>query len=216
VAEDLRNFSGLPREAINVIHNPIVTPELSRLAGEAVAHPWFAKKDTPVILGAGRLSQQKDFVNLIRAFSILRQTRHARLVIIGQGPERPELERLVDQLQLREQVDMPGFAANPYALMRRADLFVLSSAWEGLPTVLVEAMACGAPVVATDCPSGPQEILEGGRHGRLVPVGDSEALGRAMIETLDDPPPASALVRRADDFGLARSVDAYKEILFEG
>lgn len=184
-ADDLARTAHLSRERIEVIHNPIVTPELRELATETLDHPWLRPGEPPVLLAVGRLSPQKDFGTLIRAFALLRRTRVARLVILGEGPERAGLESLVAAMGLDGSVDLPGRVLNPYPYMSRADAFVLSSRWEGLPSVLIEALFCGAPVVATDCPSGPVEILEGGRHGLLVPVGDVDALARGMQAALD-------------------------------
>jgi glycosyltransferase involved in cell wall biosynthesis len=167
-------------------------------------------------MGVGRLNPQKDFGTLLRAFAALRREREARLIVLGEGEEREALARLAAELGVANDVDMPGFADNPYAHMSKAALFVLSSRFEGLPTVLVEAMACGTPVVATDCPSGPSEILEGGRLGGLVPVGDADALARAMAEALDRPVPTELLCARAADFAVERAVDRYLELLLEG
>ena len=131
----------------------------------------------------------------IWAFALVRRERTARLLILGEGPERPVLRALADSLGVGADVDLPGWARNPYPYMRRAAAYVLSSRWEGLPSVLIEALFCGCPVIATDCPSGPREILEGGRHGALVPVGDAAALAGAIREALDGkiprPTPAS-------------------------
>jgi len=180
VADDLARVTGTPRECIDVIYNPIITPEIEAKAHAPLDHPWFMPGQPPVVLAAGRLRPQKDFPTLIRAFAQVRAEQPARLVILGDGPERPALAGLVQQLGLQQDVSLPGFTGNPYAYMARAALFVLSSRWEGLPTVLVEALYCGAPVVSTDCPSGPPEILAEGRHGQLVPVGDAAALARAI------------------------------------
>jgi glycosyltransferase involved in cell wall biosynthesis len=188
VADDLMTATGLPPERIRVIYNPVIGPELERLACEPVAHPWFATNDVPVIVAVGRLTPAKDFGTLIRAFKLLKKERNARLLIIGEGPERAQLEALVEELDLKSCVEMPGFAKNPYAFVSRAALFVLSSAWEALPTVLIEALALGTRVVSTDCKNGPREILAGGRYGRLSPVGDPVALARAMAETLASEP----------------------------
>jgi len=212
VAESLAAYGALDRGRLRVVPNPVVTPSLHRKAGAETPHPWFGADQPPIILGVGRLTAQKDFANLLRAFAMLRRTRPARLVILGEGPARQDLQRLIAELDLTEDVDLPGFAANPYAYMARAAVFVLSSAWEGLPTVLIEAMACGTPVVATDCPSGPSEILMAGRFGELVPVNDPAALSAAMMRTLDKPPPRSMLCARADDFSLEQAVDRYSEL----
>lgn len=194
-ADDLAQVLGIPRERIGVIHNPGVTPELRNKAQAPLDHPWYQPGQPPVMLAVGRLTVQKDFPTLIRAFAQVRKTRPARLLILGEGQERPALEALVTELGLKEDVSLPGFVENPYAYMARASVFVLSSRWEGLPTVLMEALYCGAPLVATDCPSGPREILRGGQYGELVPVGDSTALAQAIETALADkrpsPPPES-------------------------
>ena len=186
VAEDLAQVAGLPRERIQVIYNPVVTPELRQGAQAALDHPWFAPREPPVLLAVGRLTAQKDFRTLIQAFGLVRQARAARLLILGEGEERPELEALVRQLGLEQDVVLPGFIRNPYTYMTRASVFVLSSRWEGLPGVLIEALYCGCPLIATDCPSGPREILADGQYGQLVPVGDVAALARAIETGLDD------------------------------
>lgn len=216
VADDLVTFFDLPPERIRVVNNPVVTPYLLRQAEEPPADPWFRDADRPVILGIGKLWPQKDFDTLIRAFAHLRQRRPARLVILGEGAERARLTALVRDLNLDGDVALPGFAQNPYSYMARASLFALSSRWEGSPNVLVEAMACGTPVVSTDCPSGPDEILEGGRYGPLVPIGDAERLAEAMARLLDQPTSAQALKARAADYSVERATAGYLDVLFPG
>jgi len=183
-ADDLAQTAGLARDRIDVVHNPIVTPELEELVSAPVEHPWFGPGEPPVVVSVGRLSVQKDFGTLIRAFERVQRGRRARLMILGEGAERPTLEALVRTMGLDDVVALPGWVSNPYPFMRAAAAYVLSSRWEGLPSVLIEAMYCGAPIVATDCLSGPREILDGGRHGRLVPVGDVEALAEAIDDAL--------------------------------
>jgi len=163
-------------------------------------------------VAAGRLSPQKDFATLLDAFHQMRRHRQAHLLILGEGPCRGALEAQVSALKLSEDVAMPGFAANPYAFMRHASAFVLSSRHEGMPAVLIEAMACGCPVISTDCPSGPSEILEGGRYGALVPVGDAASLASSMIQTLDAPIPAERLRRKAMEFTTARATNAFLDL----
>lgn len=180
VADDLARTTGLERDRIQVIYNPVVTPEMRAKAQATPQHPWFEPGQPPVILAVGRFVQQKDFPSLIRAFAQVRKTHSARLMILGEGEERPALEALIAQLDLSDDVALPGFVDNPYAYMARAAVFALSSRWEGLPTVLIEALYCGAAVVSTDCPSGPEEILKNGQYGRLVPVGDITALASAL------------------------------------
>lgn len=184
-AKDLAHSTGLPLESIQTIYNPVITPELLEKAKEAIDHPWFAPGEPPVILGVGKLEAQKDFPTLIRAFSEVRQVRPARLMILGWGPDRPQLETLIKELGLQEDVSLFGYVDNPYPYMVKASVFVLSSAWEGLPTVLIEAMAVGTPVVSTNCPSGAAEILGDGKYGLLTPVGDSQALAKAILEVLN-------------------------------
>ncbi len=216
VAQDLIAQTGLPREKVRVIYNPVITPALFAKAKEPVEHPWFQNERKPVILGVGRLTEQKDFATLLRAFALVREKYPARLMILGEGEDRPKLEALARQLQLEEDVALPGFVSNPYKYMRRATVFVLSSRWEGLPTVLIEALALGTPVVATDCPSGPREILEEGRWGQLVPVGDVEALAAALNTALASktdqngaPTPKPVLAR----FALSAVVNQYLDVL---
>ena len=184
VAKDLASVAALPLTSIETIYNPVINAQMLAKAKEPVEHPWFNSTDVPVILGVGKLEQQKDFPNLIRAFAKVRQVQSARLVILGWGPDRPELEALVRSMGLEADVDLPGYVQNPYAYMARSAVFVLSSAWEGLPTVLIEAMALGIPVVSTDCESGPSEILAEGEYGYLTPVGDSDALAEAILQVL--------------------------------
>jgi glycosyltransferase involved in cell wall biosynthesis len=184
VADDLANVTGIPRSKIEVAYNPVVTATLQEKMTAALEHPWFKPNEPPVVLGVGRLMPQKDFSTLIEAFAHLRQTNQARLLILGEGPERPALEKLVRQLGLEQDVSLPGFVSNPYAFMARASLFVLSSRWEGLPGVLIEALSCGAQVVSTDCPSGAREVLADGKYGQLVPVGDPVQMAHAIENVL--------------------------------
>ncbi len=215
VAEDLAHITGLPLHRIRVIYNPVVTPELLEKAKEPVNHPWFNPGKPPVIIGVGRLTRQKDFSTLIRAFALVRQRRPARLIILGEGEERPLLNTLIRELGLAGDVALPGFVGNPYAYVARAAVFVLSSIWEGLPNVLIEALATGTPVVSTDCESGPAEILENGKYGRLVPVGDVDALAEAILATLNAPLAGEILRSRAREFSLECITDQYLSIIAE-
>jgi glycosyltransferase involved in cell wall biosynthesis len=186
-ADDLARTVGLPRDKIRVIYNPVITTASLASARQAPEHPWFAPGEPPVILGVGRLTRQKDFPTLIHAFAEVRRQRPARLMILGEGEERSRLEALVTELGVGKDVAFPGFRDNAMAFMAHSALFVLSSAWEGLPTVLIEALAAGTRVVSTDCPSGPREILQDGRLGALVPVGDVTAMAKAIADALDQP-----------------------------
>ena len=213
VAEDLAHHANLPRDMIKVIYNPIITPELLEKAKELLNHPWFNNKGLPVILGVGRLNKAKDFPTLIRAFNLVCKQRSVLLLILGEGEERPQLESMISELGLKKEVMLPGFVDNPFNYMYNSAVLVFSSAWEGLPTALVEAMACGCPVVSTDCPSGPAEILENGKYGLLVPVGDAEALAQNIISVLDKPPDPLSLQQRAAEFSLDKICRQYLEII---
>ena len=211
-ARDLEAFAGLAAGAVTPIYNPFDLARIARMAAESIPHPWFAPgQRRPVVLAVGRLVEPKDFPTLLRAFAAVRQRRDARLLILGEGELRGELAGLAHSLGLGpDDFDMPGFVTNPFAYLARAALFVLSSRWEGFGNVLIEAMACGTPVVSTDCPSGPREILEDGRWGALVPVGDGAALADAIEAALRAPRAALPDVRqRARDFEQDRAIDAY-------
>ena len=215
VTTRLAGLTGLPTERIHTVYNPIVSAELSRSASARADHPWLNASDRPIVLAAGQLEERKGFRTLLSAFAMLLERRRARLIVLGKGSQLSVLRSLADGLQIGEHVDFPGFVANPFPFMANADLFVLSSRQEGLPTVLVEAMACGCPVVSTDCPYGPAEILEGGRLGELVPVGDAQALADAMDRTLNTPPDPDLLRGRAAFFGADRAVERYEALLLD-
>jgi glycosyltransferase involved in cell wall biosynthesis len=213
VAADLAAITHLPLERFTVIPNPVVSERLSKMAMEPVSHPWFQGSNPPVFLGAGRLTRQKDFPTLIRAFALVRKTTPSRLVILGEGSHREALLELAESLGIREDVDLPGFVKNPYPFMAKASVFVLSSIWEGSPNVLTEAMALGTPVVATDCPSGPREILGKGMYGPLVPMGDVSAMAMAMKETFLSPPRRDVLIRAVEGYRVERSCRRYLDVL---
>jgi len=213
VADDLVATVGLPRDRVTVIHNPVDVARTAALAAEPPDHPWFAAGKPPVVLAVGRLVPQKDVATLLDAFARLRARRPARLVVLGEGPLRAALLARAEALGVAADVAFPGFMANPFACMARAGVFALSSRWEGFGVVLVEALACGCPVVSTDCPSGPAEILEDGRWGALIPVGDAARLADALAAALDDPGDADARRRRATDFAPERALPGYAEVL---
>ena len=212
VRDDLVAIIGVSKDRVRTIYNPVVDERLLARSYEPVSHPWFAPNEPPVILGVGRLTPQKDFATLVRAFAIARKQRNMRLMILGEGELRRELEALVRSLGIENDVTFPGFAENPFAYMRRAAVFVLSSRWEGLPGVLIQAMACGTPVISTDCHSGPAEILENGRWGRLVPVGDVDAIAMAILATLESRNHPD-VARRAQDFAVERALEEYLQVL---
>jgi glycosyltransferase involved in cell wall biosynthesis len=214
-ADDLSRTSGLPRNLVQVVYNPVITPSIMALTRDAPDHPWFAPGQPPIILGVGRLTRQKDFPTLIRAFAEVRQRCVARLMILGEGEDRPVLEALAVELGVADDVALPGFRENAMAYIAGSALFVLSSAWEGLPTVLIEALAAGTQVVSTDCPSGPREILQDGRLGALVPVRDPAALATAIVDAMGRPAdqvPLEALMPFTRD----AAVDNYLRVIETG
>jgi glycosyltransferase involved in cell wall biosynthesis len=213
VAEDLSVAAGLDRRHVATIYNPVVDDALRRRAQEPLEHEWFAPGAIPVILGAGRLAEQKDFSTLIRAFARLREGREARLVILGEGKQRYALEGLAGELGVRDDVLLPGFVENPFWYMARASVFALSSRYEGLPGVLIQALACGCPVISTNCPGGSAVILANGKYGPLVDVGDVAAMAGAIESQLDNPTARDLLLGRAEDFSVERAADRYLELL---
>ncbi len=221
VAEDATSFLGLDPARVHVVYNPVDAPESAHEPANAVPHPWFEADAPPVILGMGRLVEQKNFPLLIRAFAMVRQRVDARLVILGgdkssaeQMAHRQELRELAVELGVGDYMALPGYQSNPHSFLRTARLFVLSSSFEGFGNVLVEALLQGCPVVSTDCPSGPAEILEDGRYGKLVPVDDPARLAEAILDSLSSTPDAEVLRRRGREFSLERAVTDYHRIFF--
>ncbi len=216
LAQDFSQQLRLAPGAVRTIYNPIVSPQLLELAAVNPDHPWLQPGEPPVILAIGRLVGQKDFATLLQAVEILGPWRSLRLLILGDGPQRAELLALAEQLGIAARVALPGYVENPYAYLQRAAVLALSSRFEGLPTVLIEALACGCQVVATDCPHGPREILAGGRYGRLVPVGDALSLATALRQALLEPIAPEALRARAQDFSVAAAVTHYLALAEDG
>ena len=213
VKTDLAKAIHLPEERIRVIYNPVVTPELLQKGKWHPEHPWFQPGEPPIILSVGRLVPIKEFDSLIRIFARVREENLCRLVILGEGPDRQKLQNLISELRLENEVQLPGFNENPYPLIGHASLYVLCSRHEGLPGALIEAMALGVPLVSTDCPSGPREILQDGKYGRLVPCRDWQALEMAIRDGLAGkiPPPENSSWRR---FSLDAVLDQYRQVLF--
>jgi len=216
--ETARHFvqaTHLPEKMIKVIYNPVVSEKQIEQSKVHPNHAWFTSPGTPVLLAAGRLTRQKDFTTLLKAFALLhKRLPETKLMILGEGEERAHLEQLSEELGLHDAVQFPGFVINPFAYMANASVFVLSSRWEGFANVIAEAMACGTPVVSTDCPSGPAEILEGGKYGRLVPVGNPEALAEAIFQELKYPHDKNLLMQRANEFSIDNILPQYIECLF--
>jgi len=211
-ADDLARIVGIPSERIRVIYNPVLSPRFFETAKMPVEHPWFTTKTLPLIVSAGRLTRQKNFGLLLRAFSAVRSRSPARLVIFGEGEERPALQKLVQELGIGADVSLPGWTSNVAAFIARADVFVLSSLWEALPTVLVEALALGTPVVSTDCRSGPREILGDGKYGTLVPPEDFELLASA-VESILKVPGQSCPKEALRPFEITVATDEYLKVL---
>lgn len=210
VAADLATTTGLSQTAITTIPNGVGVDIAA--TGAVPDHPWL-HDEVPLVLAVGRLHWQKDFATLLGAFAALRRRRPARLVLLGEGPQRAELERLAGTLGITAAVHFAGFVDNPFAWMTRASVLALTSLSEGFGNVLVEALACGLPVVSTDCPGGPREILADGRFGALVPVGDTAGLADALDRTIADRPDAALLQARAADFSLAQASGRYLDVL---
>ena len=215
VADSLVRKLGIPRGKIDTIYNPVTRPEIDVLAAEVPTHPWLLEANPPVFLAVGRLDRVKDFMTLLRAFHRVSLNRPARLIILGEGPQRHRLERFIGRKGMTDRISLPGWVPNPFAFMSRASAFVMSSKYEGLPRSLIEALACGCPAVSTDCPSGPAEILCHGEIGPLVPVGDDEALATAMERLLDNPPDGTVLRARARCFSVDSCAEGYDRLIRE-
>jgi glycosyltransferase involved in cell wall biosynthesis len=208
VVKDLIKTINLPPDRITTIYNPVISPEIKDRAME-YACDWFNPGSPPVMLAVGKLMPAKDFPTLLRAFARVRRMMEARLIILGEGEQRGKLLKQAEDLGICDDLSMPGFVENPFSYMSKASVYVMSSAWEGLPTVLIEALACGCPVVSTNCPSGPAEILENGRFGALVPVGDDAALAEAIIDYIKNPPDKNILMSRGQEFSLEHAAEEY-------
>ena len=217
VATSLTEELGVDAGRIRTIYNPIVTAGISEKAAAPLEDPWFAPGAPPVVLGVGRLAPQKDFPTLLRAFAQVRAAREARLVILGEGPERRRLEQLAGQLGVAGDVKLPGYDHNPFRYMSRASVFALSSVYEGLPGALIQAMACGCRVISTDCPGGAREVLELGTIGAvgpLVPPRDPSALARGLSALLDQARiGAPRVLHSVERFSERAAVDAYLEVM---
>lgn len=212
MARELVFKLGLKGDKVKSIPNPVNIEMIHERANEKLTHDWLSNGQQPLLVAVGRLEAQKDYLTLIEAFAKLRSKKNVRLVILGEGRQREILEQKIRECQVSDVIELPGFSENPYAWMKSCDLFVMSSLMEGFPVVMVEAMACGARIVSTNCPTGPAEILENGRWGRLVPVSDANALANAMLEALEDL--GSPNVRkRAEQFQTEKITDQYLSIL---
>ncbi|MGQ0698898.1 MAG: glycosyltransferase [Panacagrimonas sp.] len=208
-AEDLSAYTGLPASLVHTVPSPVLPSAILEHAAPRPDHPWFAPGASPVILGVGELSPRKDFATLIRAFARGRAQRECRLVIVGRGGQLEPLRELAKQLGVGSDVDFPGFRTDPLSFMTHAAVFALCSRWEGMPVVLIEALGCGTPVVATDCPGGSRELLQDGRLGPLVPIGDDAALAAALEQLLSGPGDAAACRAAAAPYEIESATTAY-------
>ncbi len=213
VADDLAGRTGISRSCIEVIQNPVDIPKVQEAALEDPEHPWASSGQLELLVSIGRLVPQKDYPTLLRAFAMVKARQGLRLLILGEGPERRTLEALSEELGISDTVSLPGFVRNPYSFLGRAVSLVLPSRWEGFGVVLVEALACGCPVISTDCQSGPREILENGRFGTLVPVGDPGALAEAIEGRHAASWDPADLKRRAEDFRVEAVARKYLTVM---
>jgi len=211
VAEEIQKIANLKDGKVKVLPNPVIRT-LREVSGQVTLR---RRGGEAVILGAGSLIKQKGFDVLLEAFNIIRKKREARLVIVGEGPDRDSLEEKARELGIEDDVEMPGYVQNIFEYFEAADLFVLSSNWEGFGLVVVEALSAGKPVVTTDCPYGPREILDDGHYGEIVPVGDSLGMAEAIDRTLANPPSRQLLQNRAEEFDAEKVVEKYAR-LFSG
>lgn len=214
VAVALKSKNWLDPAKIHTIDNPVLTKSFYQKASARLDDPWLASASSPLIVTIGRLDKMKDQATLIRAFAILRKQCPARLMLIGDGPEVSNLQQLVTDLNLEADVRLPGAMDNPYPILKRAEIFVLSSRYEGFGNVLVEALSLGKKVISTACTGGPAYILNHGEYGRLFPVGDHEALATSMLAALAEAHEPAALINRAQHFSAARIAAAYAAVLF--
>lgn len=212
VADDLAAYTGLARSHITVAPRPIVPDALLQAQLPQPEHPWLAPGEPPLILGVGELGSRKGFDVLLSAFARLRAQQPCRLMLLGRGALRETLLEQAATLGVAADVALPGFVDNPYAHMAHAALVVVPSRWEGLPLVLVEAMAVGTPVVATDCPGGSAEVLGGGRFGPLVAVDDIDGLQQAMAATLAAPLPPQTLKQAIRPYTVSAATDGYLQV----
>lgn len=206
------NFPSL-KKRIHVINNPVLTKEFEVRTKEPCEHPFFRDSSIPVVVSAGRLVASKDYRTLLEAVSLVRKEKRVRLIVLGEGEERSKLLQYAERLDMKDDFSLPGYVSNPLAYMSAAALFAMSSTHEGLPFVLVEALACGCPIVSTDCPSGPSEILLEGKLGLLVPLKDPERMAAALLASLAAPGDAGLRISRAREFTVEKSASAYLDVM---
>lgn len=215
-AQELNEVFSIPKEKIQVIHNSVDIQKIKTKAKELPDCKWYKEAGIPIIIAVGRLTKAKAYPDILRAFAAVRQKSPCRLVILGEGDEEQALKKLAADLDISNDVAFVGFQANPFSFMAHSDIFALSSHWEGFGNVIIEAMACGVPVISTNCPYGPNEIITDGVNGLLVPVGDINAMAEAILKLLKDEPLrkhlAEAGKRRAEDFKVEKMVAQYEKV----
>ncbi|MFD1600086.1 glycosyltransferase [Halobellus rarus] len=214
VADSLIEKMDLDPDRVSVLHNPVEIESIRERANQPVDHEWVEDDDVDIVLFVGRLERQKDLETWLRTFArVQEQNPDTRGIVAGKGSQREALQSLAAELGIEDVVSIPGYVENPYRFMHKASTFLLTSRYEGLPTVIIEALACGCPVVATDCPSGPREILAEGEYGQLAAVGDVDGLADAVVQTLADPLPAAVLRGRAENFAPDPILDEYERFI---
>lgn len=211
MSKEFQNLSGLSSDKIVIIYNPVPIQTIEKKSLEILEHPWFKDGELPVILAVGRLITVKDFRTLVKAFCITHNKIPTRLLILGEGPLRAEIEELIEKLGVKDLVQMPGFVSNPYQYMKHSQVFVLSSLWEGFPNSMVEAMACGTAIVSTDCDGGASEVLEFGKWGKIVPIENEQKMAEAIVETLSMENLPN-VVERVTEFSVDHIFKKYDEI----
>jgi glycosyltransferase involved in cell wall biosynthesis len=213
VAKDLLTFVNTDRSKVKTLYNPVISNRELQMMQQPVDHPWL-KDGSFVAISVGRMTRQKDFPMLLEAIKIARQKIDVKLILLGEGDDRAMIERKAVDLGIQQFVQMPGFVENPLCYIKNSSVYVLSSGWEGLPTVVIESLACGTKVVATDCDAGPDEILAGGRYGILTPVSDAQKLAQGIIDVHEGrgviPPPESWA-----PYTLDRAIEGYAKLIDE-
>lgn len=210
VADDFCHLADLPISKVTVVHNPTIPENIHTLSQKFIDHSWFVTRTIPIVIGVGRFTKRKDFATLIKAFALLRQKLSCRLVLVGDGQEKENYLSLAKSLGVLQDIYFPGVTSNPYAYMAKANVLALTSkAAEGSPNVIKEALALGLPVVSTDCPSGPREILDNGKFGELVPMQDHYSLAVALEKTIKSPPPPAFLKSAVEAYTIDSSTQEY-------
>ena len=214
VAVETSIIAHIPQQKIDVIYNPVIPYDFEQLTQGDPDQQWLLEHDKPVVLAIGRLVPEKDFITLIEAFAIVRSKKDARLIILGDGPERKNIEAAIARHSLQDCVELSGFRSNVFPWLRSADLLVLSSITEALSAVLIEALACGTPVVSTDC-GGPAEVLENGRYGILVPLKDPQMMAEAIVKTLEARHDRDLLRQRGHYFSVDKAAVSYEKLFYD-